>query len=202
MRPEPTRCPTRRNNMPITSAPWSRLSEHLTGRLRCWRSVAIPVVQTALAAGLSWFVAVHLFGHRAPLFGPVAAIVSIDMTLRQRLRRAIELIVGASVGVGVGALLISAIGTGPWQIAVVVALATSVAVLLNGRAVINVQAAVSAILVATLYVPGDTSRIDRLLDGLIGAAIGLVIDAVFARSSVCGPAVAVITEDDILHEKR
>ena len=147
------------------------------------------MVQTALAAGLSWFVAVHLFGHRAPLFAPVAAIVCIDMTVGQRLRRAIELIVGASVGVG--ALLISAIGTGPWQIAVIVALATSVAVLLHGRAVINVQAAISAILVATLSVSGDTSGIDRLFDGLIGAAIGLVIDAVFARSSVCGPAVAV-----------
>ena len=144
-----------------------------------------------MAAGLSWFVAVHLFAHRAPLFAPVAAIVSIDMTLGQRLRRAIELIVGASVGVGVGALLISAIGTGPWQIAVVVALATSVAVLLDGRAVINVQAAVSAILMATLYVPGDPSAIDRLWDGLIGAALGLVIVAVFARSSGCGPAVAV-----------
>ena len=169
----------------------SRLGEHLTGRLSCWRSVAVPLIQTALAAGLSWFVAVHLFGHHAPLFAPVAAIVSIDMTLGQRLRRAIELIVGASVGVGIGALLISAIGTGPWQIAVVVALATSVAVLLDGRAVINVQAAVSAILVATLYVPGDTSGMDRLFDGLIGAAISLVIVAVFARSSVCGPAVAV-----------
>jgi hypothetical protein len=64
-------------------------------------------------------------------------------------------------------------------------------VLLHGRAVVNVQAAISAILVATLYVPGDTSGIDRLFDGLIGAAIGLVIDAVFARSPVCGRAVAV-----------
>ena len=71
------------------------------------------------------------------------------------------------------------------------ALATSVAVLLNGLAVINAQTAVSAILVATLHVPGDTSGIDRLFDGLIGAAIGLLIVAVFAWSSVCGPAVAV-----------
>jgi uncharacterized membrane protein YgaE (UPF0421/DUF939 family) len=177
--------------MLITSVTRSRLREHLTGRLSCWRSVAVPLAQTGLAAGLSWFVAVHLFGHRAPLFAPVAAIVSIDMTLGQRLHRAIELIVGASVGVGVGALLISAIGTGPWQIGVVVGLATSVAVLLNGRAVINVQAAMSAILVATLYVPDDTNGIDRLFDGLIGAAIGLGIVAVFARSSMCGPGVAV-----------
>src|SRR5262245_59525528 len=177
--------------MPSTSATRSRLSEHLTERLSCWRSIAVPVVQTALAAGLSWFVAVHLFGHRAPLFAPVAAIVCIDMTPGQRLCRAIELILGASVGLGVGALLISATGTGPWQIAVVVALATSVAVLLDGRAVINVQAAVSAILVVTLYVPGETGGIDRLFDGLIGAAIGLMIVAVFAWSSVCGPAVNV-----------
>jgi len=121
----------------------------------------------------------------------VAVIVGIDMTLGQRLRRAVELIVGASAGVGAGALLISAVGTGPWQIAVVVALATSVAVLLVGRAVINIQAAVSAILVATLYVPGDTGGIDRLVDGLIGAATGLVVVAVFARSSAHCPAVAV-----------
>ena len=189
MRPEPGECPTRQKGMPITSVTRSRLGAHVAGRLSCWRSVAVPVVQTALGAGLSWFVAVHLFGHRAPLFAPVAAIVSIDMTLGQRLRRAIELIVGAGVGVGVGALLVSAIGTGPWQIAVVVALATSIAVLLNGRAVINVQAALSAILVATLYVPGDTSGIDRLFDGLIGAGIGLVTVAVFARTSVGGHAV-------------
>src|SRR5215510_312966 len=101
--------------MPMTSATRSRVGEHLTGRLSCWRSVAVPVVQTALAAGLSWFVAMHFFGHREPLFAPVAAIVSIDVTLGQRLRRAVELIVGAIVGVGVGAMLISAIGTGPWQ---------------------------------------------------------------------------------------
>src|SRR5262245_24971504 len=99
--------------MPISAAARSRLGAHLGGRLNCWRSVAVPVIQTALAAGLSWFIAVHLFGHPAPLFAPVAAIVSIDLTLGQRLRRSIELVVGASAGVGVGALLTSAIGTGP-----------------------------------------------------------------------------------------
>jgi len=110
------------------------------------------------------------------------------MTPGQRLRPAIELIVGASIGVGVGALLISAIGTGPWQIAVIVVLATSLAALLERRAVINVQAAISAIPVATFYVPGDTNGIARLFDGLIVAAIGLLIVAAFARSSVrCPP---------------
>jgi uncharacterized membrane protein YgaE (UPF0421/DUF939 family) len=148
----------------------------------------VPIVQAALAAGLSWLVAGHIVGHRAPFFAPVAAVVCLGMTLGQRLRRAIELIVGVGVGVGVGDALISAIGTGPWQIALVVALAMSVAVLLDGGAVITGQAAVSAILVATLYLPGDTSGISRLADALIGGATGLLVVGVFPRSPCPGSA--------------
>src|SRR5438445_3243682 len=128
----------------------SPLSEELTRRLTRWRNTAVPIVQAALAAGLSWLVAVHLVDHRAPFFAPVAAVVCLGITLGQRLRRVIELIVGAGLGVGVGDLLISAIGPGPWQIVLVVTLAMSVAVLLDGGAVITVQSAVSAILMVTL----------------------------------------------------
>jgi len=151
-------------------------------RLSRWRSTAVPIVQAALAAGLSWLVAVHVVDHRAPFFAPVAAVVCLGMTLGQRLRRTIELIVGIGLGVGVGDLLISAIGTGPWQIAVVVALAMSVAVLLDGGAVITGQAAVSAILVATLCLSGATSGVTRLVDGLIGGATGLLVVGLFRRS--------------------
>ncbi len=164
----------------------SRLGEQLTRRVRRWRSTAVPIVQAALAAGLSWLVAGHIVGHRAPFFAPVAAVVCLGMTLGQRLRRAIELIVGVGVGVGIGDVLISAIGTGPWQIALVVALAMSAAVLLDGGAVITVQAAVSAILVATLYLPGEASGVNRLVDGLIGGATGLWVVGVFPRSSYPG----------------
>src|SRR5438876_10392208 len=89
----------------------SRLSEELTRRLTRWRNTAVPIVQAALAAGLSWLVAVHIVDHRARFFAPVAAVVCLGITLGQRLRRVIELIVGVGRGVGVGDLLISAIGT-------------------------------------------------------------------------------------------
>src|SRR5256884_5509622 len=133
-----------------------------THRLTRWRNTAVPIVQAALA--------------------PVAAVVCIGIPLGRRLRRVIEMIVGVGLGVGVGDLLISAIGTGPWQFALVVALAMSVAVLLDGGAVIAVQSAVSAILMVTLYLPGDTSGLNRLVDGLIGGVTGLVVVGVFPRS--------------------
>src|SRR2546427_9087537 len=103
----------------------SRLSEELTRRLTRWRNTAVPIVQAALAAGLSWLVAVHLVDHRAPFFAPVAAVEGLRITLGQRLRRVIQLIVGVGLGGGVGDLLISAIGPGPWQISLVLALAIS-----------------------------------------------------------------------------
>ena len=149
----------------------SRLGEELTRRLTRWRNTAVAIVQAALAAGLSWLVAVHIVDHRAPFFAPVAAVVCLGITLGQRLRRVIELIVGVGLGVGVGDLLMSAIGTGPWQIALVVALAMSVAVLL------------------TLYLPGDTSGLNRLVDGLIGGVTGLVVVGVFPRSACPGSVV-------------
>jgi uncharacterized membrane protein YgaE (UPF0421/DUF939 family) len=172
--------------MPLTRA---RLGEQLTRRLRRWRSTSLPIFQAAAAAGLSWLVAVHIVEHPAPFFAPVAAVVCLGLTLGQRLRRAIELIVGVALGIGIGHQLISAIGTGPWQIALVVALAMSVAVLLDGGAVITVQSAISAILMATLYLPSDTGGLSRLVDGLVGGATGLLVVGVFPRSACPGAVV-------------
>ena len=73
-------------------------------------------------------------------------------------------VIGVALGIGIGDPLISAIGTGPWQIGLVAALAMSVAVLRDGGAVITVQSAISAILMATLYLPGDSGELGRLVD--------------------------------------
>src|SRR2546429_2699693 len=92
----------------------SRLGEEFTRRLTRWRNTAVAIVQAALAAGLSWLVAGHIVDPPAPFFAPVAAVVCLGLPLGQRLRRGIELIVGVGLGVGVGDLPVSAIGTGPW----------------------------------------------------------------------------------------
>jgi len=89
-------------------------------------------LQSGVAAGLAWFIAHNLIGRPTPFFAPIAAVVCLGVSLGQRLRRVGELVVGVSVGVGVGDALISWIGSGPWQIALVVGLAMSAAVLLDG----------------------------------------------------------------------
>jgi len=162
----------------------SRVSDELTHRLTRWRNSAVPIAQAASAAGLAWLVSVHVVGHRSPFFAPIAAVICVGLAVDQRrLRRAMELIVGVSLGVGVGDVLISIIGTGAWQIALLVALAMSIAVLLDGGAVITLQAAVSTILVATLYFPGETSGVTRMVDAALGGATALLVVALLPRTA-------------------
>lgn len=144
----------------------------------------MPIVQSALSAGLAWLVATFVIGHQHPFFAPIAAVVCLGVSLGQRLRRVGELVVGVSVGVGVGDALISWIGSGPWQIALVVGLAMSAAVVLDGGSVIALQAGSSAVLVATLLPPSAGGGFDRMIDALTGGLVGLAVAALLPANPV------------------
>lgn len=141
--------------------------------------MALPIVQCAIGAALAWLVATEVLRHSRPFFAPMAVIICIGVGLGQpRLRRVVELVVGVSVGVGVGDLLVSGIGAGAWQLALVVALAMTVSVLLDGGPLITVQGATSAVLVVTLLPPNGLGGIERMLDALLGGLVGLAAVAV------------------------
>jgi uncharacterized membrane protein YgaE (UPF0421/DUF939 family) len=137
-----------------------------------WRSL----VQVALAAPAAWLIATHVLGHQRPFFAPVAAIIVLGQTFSQRGRRALEVAIGVALGIGVADLLVTGIGVGAWQITIVVVLAIAAARFLgNGQLLAN-QAAVSAVLVATIQTTGGT--FGRFFDGLIGGGIALLVNAV------------------------
>ena len=139
---------------------------------------ARSIVQVTLAAFLAWVIATDVVGHATPFFAPVSAIITLGLTLGQRGRRAVEVVVGVTLGIAVGDLLVLAVGTGAWQLAFVVGLTMTVALLLGPGQMFAQQAAVSAALVATLQ-PPTTSGITfaRSLDALIGGSVALVVNA-------------------------
>ncbi|MGI5126511.1 FUSC family protein [Pseudonocardia sp. CA-107938] len=161
-----------------------RFRRHLARRVERLRASLLPILQCAVAAGGAWFVANNLIGHQRPFFAPIAAVICLGVTLGSRLRRAAELVVGVSLGVLVGDLLISVIGSGYWQIALVVALAMAAAVLADGAALLVAQAGASAVLVATLLPPGGTGGLDRCVDALIGGVLGLAAAALLPTDPV------------------
>lgn len=136
------------------------------------------VLQTAVSAALAWYLAKLVLGHPAPLFAAIAAIIVSSTSLGQQRRLATELVLGVAVGIFIADLLVRGIGTGGWQIAVLVALAMSTALLVGGGRDIVTEAGVSAILLATVPVPEGGVPPERFLDALMGGAVSLLVNAI------------------------
>jgi uncharacterized membrane protein YgaE (UPF0421/DUF939 family) len=136
-----------------------------------------PIAQTAVAAGLAYFVAHSLVGHVQPFFAPIAATVSMSTSTDLRAQRAIQLIAGVLLGIGIGVGVAAVLGNGAAALGVAVFVALCVALAI-GRGFIGEggmffnQAAVAAILILTVHTHAEST--DRIIDALIGGGVALV----------------------------
>jgi uncharacterized membrane protein YgaE (UPF0421/DUF939 family) len=153
----------------------SRFGETL-GRLRVG---ALPIVQTAVAASLSWFLASAVLGHERPFFAAIAAVISLGVVVGQEGRRVLELVFGVACGLAVADVLVRLIGTGTVQIGVVIALAMAVAWLLGGGPMLVSEAGVTALFTVMLDPTTSGWSPDRFLDAALGAGVALAVRAVF-----------------------
>jgi hypothetical protein len=138
-----------------------------------------PILQTAVAASLAWFLASAALGHDQPFFAAIAAVVSTGVVVGQEGRRAIELVFGVACGLAVADLLVLAIGTGTVQIGIVVALAMAAAMVLGGGTLLITEAGVSALLAITLEPSTTGLSPERFIDALVGSGVALAVRAVF-----------------------
>ena len=157
----------RRRSAQGTRAGWHRV-----------RAGVALALQAGVAAGLAWFVAHDVFGSPMPFFAPIAAVITLAVSLGQRLRRTIELVIGVAIGILVGDAIILLIGSGPWQIALIVFLAIVTATAVGGGSALIVQSASSSVLVATVTASSGALPYSRFLDALTGGLIGLLVMAV------------------------
>jgi hypothetical protein len=148
-----------------------------SGALRL-RSDWLPILQTAVAACLAWFVAVLVLGLERPTFAPIAAVIILGLAVGERLRRALELTLAVAFGVALADLLLSAVGVGAVQAGVFVVLAMGLAVFLGGGELGVNEAAISAMIIMFTYTPSAAGfPIDRFLEALIGGGTALLINA-------------------------
>ena len=155
-------------------------------RVRRLRSKSWQIAQCGVAAGVAWFVASDLLGHTTPFFAPIAAVVSLGLTYGQRWQRVVEMTIGVAIGVLVGDVLVHLLGSGGWQMALVVMLAMSSAILFNAGGLLVTQAAVQSIVITALVPPGGQAFL-RWTDALIGGAVALVAATVVPRAPLRRP---------------
>jgi uncharacterized membrane protein YgaE (UPF0421/DUF939 family) len=152
---------------------WARGRLSLRARLARWNDKRWQIVQCAAAAGVAWLIAADLLGHTTPFFAPVAAVVSLGTSYGQRLRRVAEVTLGVALGVLLADLLAIAIGSGWWQLTLVVALAMSAALLITSGQLFVTQAAVQSIIISAL-VPEPSQALVRVSDAMVGGCVALV----------------------------
>jgi uncharacterized membrane protein YgaE (UPF0421/DUF939 family) len=172
--PEPSRLAERGGALLEEAAERSRTSMRTRfDRLAlAWRSL----VQTAAAATGAYLIATEVVGHTQPFFAPVAAIVTLGITVGQRATRAVELALGVAVGIAIADGLVLLVGPGAAPLAVVVLLAMGAAVFLGSGQIFATQAAISAVLVAVLQPASDGFSGARFIDALIGGGVALLVN--------------------------
>jgi uncharacterized membrane protein YgaE (UPF0421/DUF939 family) len=145
------------------------------------REVWFNLVQTSVAAGLAWYLAHDVLDHPQPFFAPIAAAVSLSISNVLRAQRAIQMMIGVTLGIGLGTLVQLALGPGAIAITVAALIALCAAVLIghgfigHGMMYAN-QTVISAILVLALFRSGVGW--ERIFDALIGGCLAIVFAVV------------------------
>jgi hypothetical protein len=93
----------------------------------------------------------------------------------RRGRQAIDMMLGVTLGILLGAAIVALVGVGAWQLVVGTALALVIATATGASPVIRIQSAASTILVVALHKSGQNLALQRLVDALIGGGIAILL---------------------------
>ncbi|MEH1056301.1 FUSC family protein [Micromonospora sp. CPCC 206171] len=150
----------------------------LHDRLHRVRMALGLALQAGVAAALAWVVSHEFLNNPQPVFAPISAVGTLAASVGQRLRRTVELIIGVAVGVFLGDLLIYFLGTGGWQLGLVVTSAILLTIFFGASVAIVIQAAATAVLIVTLSPSTQNLEIPRFIDAFIGGGIALLVTAI------------------------
>lgn len=152
-------------------------------RVKRVRKRLLPIMQIGLASGFAYFLARDLAGHPRPFFAPISVVIIIGMTGGDRVSKSVDMALGCIIGVLVGDLIFYRLGDGGWQIAVIVAGSLLIASFFSSSVLVNNQAAIGAILIATIMPPGaEVTGIDRTIDAIIGCVVALATIALIPQA--------------------
>lgn len=157
------------------------------------RSSLLQVVKSAAATIAAWLLAGWLIQGPPPVFAAIAALLVVQPSLNQSFARAIERSVGVIAGVVIASLLGLAFGNGTWVILASVAAGLLLAWAARMTPGTANQMAISGILVLALGPATPGYAIDRVLETLLGAAIGFVVNVALVPPVAVAPARAAVS---------
>jgi uncharacterized membrane protein YgaE (UPF0421/DUF939 family) len=148
----------------------------------------LQVAKSAIATIAAWLLAGWLVPGPVPVFAAIAALLVVQPSLNQSVAKGIERSVGVVAGVVVASGLSLAFGQATWVVLAAVAAALAVAWALRMTTGTSNQVAISALLVLSLGAATPGYAVDRIIETVLGALIGFVVNLVFVPPVALAPA--------------
>jgi uncharacterized membrane protein YgaE (UPF0421/DUF939 family) len=147
--------------------------------------LSLLIFKTALAAGISWWLATGIFQTHYPFFAPLAAILTVQVTVADSLQKASQRIIGIVLGVIISMLIGKWVDLGPFSIFLVIFSGMTIFNALKMNAQIISQVAVSSFLVLAFGQENDYA-IERIFETILGSGIAVAINALIVPSNSVG----------------
>lgn len=152
------------------------------------RAPLLQVVKSATATIAAWLIAGFLIPGPPPVFAAIAALLVVQPSLNQSLTKAVERTIGVITGVVIASLLGIALGSSTWVILLATVLALLIAWALRMTPGTANQVAISALLVLALGTATPSYALDRVIETMIGAVIGILINLALVPPVIVTPA--------------
>lgn len=153
------------------------------------RPPALQAAKSALATVAAWFIAGSLIPEGPPpVFAAIAALLVVQPSLNQSLAKAVERSVGVIAGVVIASAVAILLGDAAWVVIIAIVAAMAFAWLLRMTPGTANQVAISALLVLVLGPSTPDYALDRVIETVIGAAIGVVVNIVLVPPIALAPA--------------
>ncbi len=152
------------------------------------RAPFLQVAKSALATIAAWLVAGLLVPGPLPVFAAIAALLVVQPSLNQSLSKALERSVGVISGVVIASALALLFGQNTVVLLLAVAVGLVIAWALKMTSATGNQVAISAILVLALGAATPNYALDRVVETMIGALIGIVVNVLLVPPVSVAPA--------------
>ena len=140
------------------------------------RTPLLQVLKTAAAAVIAWILCSFIAPGQVPVFGAIAAIIVVQPSVNQSFSRAIERSIGVIVGVVVAYLAALVFGAPSWLVLAAIVISLLVGWALRFPQSSTVQIPISAMLVLSIGAQTPGYAVERIIETVIGAIIGVVVN--------------------------
>jgi uncharacterized membrane protein YccC len=152
------------------------------------RLPVLQVLKASVATIAAWLITSWVMPGPLPIFAAIAALLVVQPSVNQSFGKAIERSIGVILGVIVATALSLAFGEHAWVVLIAIVAAMLIAWGLKMTPGTSNQVVISAILVLALGAASPEYSLQRIVETLLGAAIGIIVNVLIVPPVAVAPA--------------